>query len=211
VISNYSQLLKKRYYSELDEKANSYIDFVVEAAVRMQQLINDLLAYSRVETIGRRVGTVETQKVMAKVLANLRVMIKEAGAMVIVADLPKVMADESHIIQLFQNLISNAIKFRAPEILPVIKVSAEPDGAFYRFTVEDNGIGIDAKFLQKIFVIFQRLHHRETYAGSGIGLAICKKIVEQQSGAIWVESVPGSGSKFMFTLPAVSGEDNRYA
>jgi PAS domain S-box-containing protein len=199
MISSYTQLLAQRYEGQLDEKAHKYINYAVDGAVRMQGLINDLLAYSRVNTRGGNFGPVDSHSALGAALRNLSVAIEENRAIVISDDLPIVSADATQLSQVFQNLISNAIKFQGAE-LPRIHVSARDLGREWMFSVQDNGIGIDAKYADKVFVIFQRLHTRQEYPGTGIGLAICKRIVERHGGRIWYESEPGKGATFYFTL-----------
>lgn len=200
MISSYTQLLAKRYEGELDEKAKKYIDYAVDGAVRMQQLINDLLAYSRVGTRGQPVGLTDSHAVLGEVLRNLAFVIQEQRAIITNDDLPVLMADATQLKQLLQNLISNAIKFCKPGLTPEIHVSAVDLGHEWRFSVKDNGIGIDEQYADRIFVIFQRLHTRQEYPGTGIGLAVCKRIVERHGGQIWVKSKPGEGSTFYFTF-----------
>ena len=166
----------------------------------MQRLINDLLAYSRVNTQGKTIETVDSHSVLGAALRNLSAAIEESHAIIINDDMPAVRADASQLSQLFQNLIGNAIKFRGADS-PRIHVSASDFGREWRFSVKDNGIGFDAKYADKVFVIFQRLHTRQEFPGTGIGLAICKRIVERHGGRIWFESETGKGSTFYFTLP----------
>jgi len=200
MVSSYTQLLAQRYEGQLDEKAKKYIDYAVDGAVRMQGLINDLLAYSRVNMQGGTFESVDSHLALGAALRNLSAAMQENGALVINDDLPTVQADTSQLTQVFQNLIGNAIKFRGTDP-PRIQVSAGDLGHEWCFSVKDNGIGIDAKYADKIFVIFQRLHTRQEYPGTGIGLAICKRIVERHRGRIWFESEFGQGSIFYFTLP----------
>ncbi len=199
-ISGLTQLLAQRYQGRLDEKADRYISLTVDGCRRMQQLIQGLLAYSRLITRGRPLEPVDSEAVLERSLGDLQVAIAEAGAVVTHDRLPTLTADATQLGQLFQNLIGNALKFRniAP---PRIHVSARGDGEWWTFDVADNGIGIDPQYAEQIFAIFQRLHTRDEYPGTGIGLAICKKIVERHGGRIWVESQPGQGSTFRFTLP----------
>jgi PAS domain S-box-containing protein len=208
VISNYTQLLAKRYKGSLDSDADEFIDFTVDAAKRMQELINDLLLYSRVDTKGQEFEQVECSDILAMAVANLQVAIRENHALVHCDPLPIVKADSSQLIQLFQNLLSNAIKFRS-EKPPEIRISVTDQGKFWQFTVHDNGLGFDMKHHERIFVIFQRLHTKEQYPGSGIGLAICKKIVERHQGRMWVDSLPGQGAEFHFTLPKIENSDRK--
>jgi PAS domain S-box-containing protein len=201
MVASYTQLLAQRYEGQLDEKADVYIGYAVDGARRMQQLINDLLAYSRVGTKVKVPVPSDCNEVVKLVLRNLMTAVNESDATVIAEDLPFVLADQTQMGQLFQNLIGNAIKFRGTQ-LPQVKVSAIRAGDFWEFTVADNGIGIEEKFHERVFTIFQRIHERGKYQGTGIGLAIVKKIVGRHGGSIRLESVPGKGSKFIFTLPA---------
>ncbi|RIH87845.1 Phytochrome-like protein cph1 [Calidithermus terrae] len=201
MISSYAQLLARRYRGRLDEKADQYIDFAVDGANRMQKLIQDLLAYSRVGTHGRALEPTDAGEVLRKTLEDLRLAIEESGATVEVGPLPTVLADRSQLTQVFQNLLVNALKFRHPERPLHLRVEAARHDGMWRFMVQDNGIGVESQYFERIFVIFQRLHGREDYPGSGIGLAVCKKIVERHGGKIWLESEPGEGSTFYFTWP----------
>ncbi len=203
VISNYTQLLARRYANRLDQDANDFIDFTVDATKRMQELINDLLLYSRVDTKGKEFVSTNCSQIVAMALANLKVAISESGAVVEFDDLPDVNGDSSQLLQVFQNLIGNAIKFRSKEE-PVVRVALEDSGRNWTFIVKDNGQGFDMKYGERIFVIFQRLHTKEMYPGSGIGLAVCKKIIERHGGLIWAESEPGQGAKFSFTIPKLA-------
>lgn len=200
MVSSYVELLAQRYRDQVDDKAKRWITFAVDGAARMKQLINDLLEFSRVGTRGKPFEPTETKVVLDKVLTNLQRAIADKGAQVTVGPLPTVVADATQLGQLFQNLIGNAIKF-CSEQQPEVSVEATRDGAAWRFAVRDNGIGIDPQFAERIFIIFQRLHTREQYSGTGIGLAVCKKIVERHGGRIWVESQLGQGAAFFFTLP----------
>jgi signal transduction histidine kinase len=200
MVSSYTQLLAKRYQGRLDADADDFIGFAVDGAARMQKLIQDLLAYSRVSTRGMERQSLSMDSVLGYTTDMLQLAMKEADALVTHDSLPSVKADERQMTQLFQNLISNAIKFRGQQP-PRIHVSATRRDDEWLFSVQDNGIGIDPQYADRIFVIFQRLHNRDEYSGTGIGLAICKKIVERHGGRIWVESEPGKGSTFFFTLP----------
>ncbi|MEA3367905.1 MAG: ATP-binding protein [Planctomycetota bacterium] len=199
MVASYVQLLEKRYGDALDDDAHEFVGYAVDGAKRMQTLINNLLAYSRVGTKGKPFAPTDCEALLEDVLENLEVTIKESGARVTHDPLPRVMADEGQLARVFQNLIGNALKFcdRAPEI----HVSAERGDGQWRLSVRDNGIGINPEQHEKIFVIFHRLHGREEYAGTGMGLAITKKTVERHGGRIWVESEPGEGSTFYFTIP----------
>ena len=204
-VTSYVQLLSKRYEGKLDSDADEFIRFAADGAIRMWKLVNDLLAYSRVGTRGKEFSPTDSQEVLAQSVDDLKVAIEENGALVTHDPLPMVMADRPQLGQLFQNLIGNAIKFRGSEP-PRIHISASRNGNGWTFSVRDNGIGIAAEYAERIFVIFQRLHSRQEYAGTGIGLAICKKIVERHGGRIWVESEVGKGATFHFILPAVKTE-----
>lgn len=201
MVSSYTQLLAKRFPDKLDKDANEFIAFAVDGATRMQRLIQDLLLYSRVGR-GAALAPCELQAAYDLALRNLKLAIEECQAEVTHDPLPQVMGDTGQLAQLLQNLIGNALKFRG-ERRPTVHVSAEREGTMWRIGVRDNGIGIEPEFHQRIFVIFQRLHSREHYAGTGIGLAICKKIVERHTGRIWVESQSEKGTTFFFTLAAV--------
>ena len=201
MVASYLQLVAQRYHGKLDADADEFIGYAVDGAKRMQALINDLLAYSRLGTKARPFEPTDCNQVLATALSHLRVAIADSGAVVTHDPLPVVLADSTQLLQLFQNLLANAIKFRSSEV-PRVHVSAEPAGATWRFAVRDNGIGIESEYFDRIFVLFQRLHGRGTYPGTGIGLAICKKVVERHGGHIEVESEPGQGSTFRFTLGA---------
>src|SRR5665647_3198428 len=200
MISSYLQLLQRRYQGSLDDKADKYIYYAVDGASRMQNLINDLLEFSRVTTKARDPEPTDSEFILDKVLSNLEVFIEENEATVSYGYLPEVMADYSQMVQVFQNLIINGIKFRSEEA-PQIHISAEKKESEWVFSVQDNGIGIDPQYSEKIFEVFKRLHKKEEYPGTGIGLAICKKIVERHGGRIWVECELDKGSTFYFTLP----------
>ena len=205
MISSYLQLLQRRYQGKLDEKADKYIYFAVDGAARMQVLINDLLEFSRVTTRAEEPEPTDSEFVLNQVLSNLDLYIKENKATVSHDSLPEVMADSTQLAQVFQNLIANGIKFHSEEA-PKIHISAEKKANEWVFSVQDNGIGIDPQYSEKIFEVFKRLHKKEEYPGTGIGLAVCKKIVERHGGRIWVESELGKGSTFYFTLPINPGE-----
>jgi signal transduction histidine kinase len=200
MVAAYTQLLAERYTGKLDENADKYIRYALEGALRMQTLVKDLLEFSRVGR-DRKSTPLAGETVVLEALENLLAALLESGAVVHHQGLPAVNGDHTQLVQLFQNLIGNAIKFRG-EKAPVITVTAEKLAAEWVFSVSDNGIGIAAEHVEAIFVIFQRLHTRAEYAGNGVGLAICKKIVEQHGGRIWVESKAGEGASFKFTLPA---------
>jgi PAS domain S-box-containing protein len=204
MVASYTQLLARRYGDKLDADALEFIDYAVDGARRMQALINDLLAYSRVGTRGAEFAPTDTNALVDQVVADLGAAIEDERAVVTRGDLPTVQADAMQLSQLLQNLIGNAIKFHG-ERAPRVEVAAERRGAEWLFSVRDNGIGIDPEYADRIFVIFQRLHSRAEYPGTGIGLAICKKIVERHGGRIWMDSAPGEGTTFYFTLPARRG------
>jgi len=199
MVTSYVQLLERRLGKDIDAEAKEFMGFAVDGAMRMRGLIDDLLAYSRVGTKRKPFETVSMQKVIDASLMNLKVAIDESGAQVQVGEMPELMADPTQLTQLFQNLIANAIKFRGDR-KPVISVTAEREGKHWNFEVSDNGIGIAKEYLDQIFLIFQRLHNRSEYEGTGIGLAVCKKIVERHGGRIGVRSEPGAGSTFFFSL-----------
>ncbi|ACM22118.1 sensor histidine kinase [Geotalea daltonii FRC-32] len=200
MVISYLQLLKQKYHGQLDEKADMYIGFAVDGGIRMQRLIEGLLSYSRLSR-GAEFTRVDINGIFAAAVANLAGVIEESGAEVTRAHLPTVIGDELQLQQLLQNLISNGLKYRKPERRPTVHVSAERQGEEWLFSVRDNGIGIDPNHFDKIFQIFQRLHTSEEYPGTGIGLALCQKIIERHGGAIWVESTFGEGSTFSFTIP----------
>ncbi|MBV9895064.1 MAG: PAS domain S-box protein [Chloroflexi bacterium] len=205
MVASYTQLLSRRYRGKLDQDADEFIGFAVDGARRMQELINDLLAYSRVGSRPLELQSVDTGLVVDRVVGDLGAAIEETGATVAHEELPTIEADRGQLQQLFQNLIANGIKFHKPEVAPLVHISAKPHIDGWTFAVSDNGIGIEPQYLERIFVLFQRLHSRAEYPGTGIGLAICKKIVERHGGAIRVESEPGRGTTFEFTL-AVRGD-----
>jgi len=200
MVTAYTQLLGERYKGRLDENADKFIGYASEGATRMQVLIQDLLAFSRVGRKETAYTSVDCNAVMEEVRQTLTSTIEESSAVVTSANLPSVWADRTQMAQVFQNLIGNGIKFRGKEP-PVISVLAEKTEQHWLFSVSDNGIGIAPEYTENVFVVFQRLHARSEYPGNGIGLAICKKIVERYGGKIWVESQPGSGSSFKFTMP----------
>ena len=195
------QLLKKRYGGKLDARADEFITHAVDGTKRMQALITDLLSYSRVGTHAHAFETVSCEEVLDDALANLSVALEESGTSIKREPLPTLQADPSQLGQLFQNLIGNAVKFRAEGRRPEISITAKRDKSEWIFAVADNGIGIEAQYFERIFRVFQRLHTRTRYPGTGIGLAICKKIVERHGGRIWIESRPEEGTTFFFTLP----------
>jgi signal transduction histidine kinase len=197
------QLLQQRYTGHLDAHADELMAHAVDGAGRMRMLITDLLDYSRVTTRGRPLEPIDCNAVLAQALANLQVAMRESGALVTSDPLPTVPADATQLQQVFQNLLSNALKFRS-QAPPTIHIGVECQAGDWQFSVRDNGIGLEPQYAERIFVIFQRLHTRREYAGTGIGLALCKKIVERHGGQIWVRSEPGQGATFYFTLPNAS-------
>lgn len=205
MVASYTQLLSKRYKGKLDSDADEFIAFAVDGASRMQRLIQDLLTYSRVETKGKDLIETASEKALEQALVNLRGAIEEKGAVVTHDALPPVLADETQLVQLFQNLVGNAIKYQGPGV-PRVHVSAVRDGdQKWIFSVRDNGLGIDPQYFDRIFGMFQRLHKREEFAGTGIGLAICRKIIERHGSTITVESQPGEGATFRFALSGCEG------
>ena len=203
MVASFVQLLEKRYKGQLDEQADRWIGHIVGGATRMQTLINDLLDYSRVGTHGKEFSACETKEVFAEALENLEVALVENQAEVTCSALPTVFGDKVQLVSLFQNLIGNAIKYRG-EQPPRIHIEARREDAEWLFSVSDNGIGLEPQFYERIFIIFQRLHNRTAYPGTGIGLAMCKRIVERHGGRIGVKSEPGKGATFFFTLPTTA-------
>jgi signal transduction histidine kinase len=200
MVATYAQLLAEKYRGKLDDKADKYIEYAVDGALRMQTLIKDLLQFSRIGRRGTERTHIDCNTAVQQVIKNLQGAIQESGAIVTHDHLPTVVADSSELLQLFQNLIGNAVKFRGPET-PVIRLRAERQRGEWQFAVSDNGIGISPEHAEAIFIVFKRLHTRAEYAGNGIGLSICRKIIEHHGGRIWVESEPGQGATFKFTLP----------
>ena len=206
MVASYTQLLAQRYKGRLDSDADEFIAYAVDGSNRMQTLILDLLAYSRSGTNGQVLRKISSEEALEESLTNLRAMIEESGAVVTHDLLPAITTDLMQLTQVFQNLIGNAIKYRSTEV-PTVHVSAAKNGGNeWIFCVQDNGMGSDPQYFERIFIIFQRLHGREEFKGTGIGLAICKKIVERVGGRIWVESQPEKGSTFSFSLPERDGK-----
>jgi light-regulated signal transduction histidine kinase (bacteriophytochrome) len=201
MVASYTQLLQRRYRGRLDDDADEFIAYAVDGATRMQQLIQDLLAYSRVGTRGRPFEPVDTAALVDGVLADLGARLAETGGVVERGDLPVVVADPLQLRQVFQNLIDNALKYHGADP-PRVAIAAERAGAEWRFAVRDNGIGVAPEYVERVFGLFQRLHTQADYPGTGIGLALCQKIVARHGGRIWLESAPGRGATFFFTLPA---------
>ncbi len=204
-ITRFVQLLEKRYKGKLDQDADEFIDFIVGGTKRMQQLINDLLTYSRVNTRKEPLSLTKIEDALQRAMQNLRYVLEESGGSVIYDEMPSIVADGPQMTQLFQNLIGNALKFHGEEA-PRVEISAARKGNDWIFSVRDNGIGIDTQYKDRIFELFQRLHTHEKYAGTGIGLTIAKKIVERHGGRIWVDSEPGKGTTFRFTIPVIEVE-----
>lgn len=203
MVASYTQLLARRYRGKLDSNADEFIAFAVDGVTRMKRLINDLLTYSRVGTRGKEFATVDCERVLEEALGDLRLAIEESGADVTHDPLPAVTGDEVQFAQLFQNLIANAIKFRS-ERTPHVHVGVARGDGEHVFSVSDNGIGFEPQYRDRVFVVFQRLDTR--FPGTGIGLAICKKIVERHGGRIWVESEPDKGTTVHFTIPRLEGD-----
>ncbi len=200
MVVSYVQLLQRRYKDKLDKDANEFIAYAVDGSKRMQELINDLLALSRIGKRGKDFELTDCETVIDRVVSNLEMSIRESGAKITRDSMPTLIADNSQLVQLFQNLIGNAIKY-CNEDVPRIHISVKQNGKDIVFSVSDNGIGIDPQYNERIFTIFQRLHGKDKYSGTGIGLAICRKIVERHGGKIRVGSQPGKGSTFYFTMP----------
>jgi light-regulated signal transduction histidine kinase (bacteriophytochrome) len=205
MVASYTQLLSRRYKGKLDADADEFIGYAVDGANRMQRLIQDLLLYSRVGTAAKSLINTSSERALEYAITNLRGAIEDSGALVTHDPLPQVLADEGQLVQLFQNLVGNAIKYQSPGVPRVHISSARTGTSKWTFSIKDNGLGIDSKYFERIFGMFQRLHKREDYAGTGIGLAICKKIVERHGSTISVESEPGRGSTFRFALAGSGG------
>ncbi len=200
MVTSYLQLIQRRYKDQLDADANEFIGYAMDGAARMSELLKGLLTYSRVHTRGEPLQPTDCQVLVTQVLATLRLALEESDAVITCDPLPTLAADPIQISQLFQNLISNAIKFRNIQP-PRIHIGAQRHETNWVFSIQDNGIGIEPQYAERIFAIFQRLHTREDYPGTGIGLAICKRIVQRHGGHIWVESELGKGATFYFTFP----------
>lgn len=209
-VTRYVQILEKRYAGELDDRATGYISRAVAGTKRMQALILSLLDYARVGSRGEMFTLVDVGAVVEGVVSDLSAQIAETEAEIACDGLPRLIADEGQLGQLLQNLIGNALKFRGEEA-PRVRVSAEEQDHAWAFAVSDNGIGFEPEYGEQIFEIFQRLHSRGSYDGTGIGLAICRKIVQRHGGRIWVESRPGEGSTFHFTIPRGRAESTANA
>jgi light-regulated signal transduction histidine kinase (bacteriophytochrome) len=197
----YSELLAQELGNKVEGHARDFLDFVSSGATRMEMLVRDLLAYTQAGQFDRPETSEDASTALKGALANLDGAIRTSGAKIISEPLPALRVHATQLQQLFQNLVGNAIKYRRPEIPPVINVTARRDGECWLFSVSDNGLGIEAEYKERIFGLFKRLHTGDEYSGTGIGLAICQRIVERYHGRIWVESEPGKGSNFKFTLP----------
>ncbi|HXP37416.1 MAG TPA: ATP-binding protein, partial [Solirubrobacteraceae bacterium] len=204
-VANFCQLLERQYGDQLDDKAKQYIDFAVDGAKRMQVLINDLLAFSRVGRSGREQEPVALGAAVEAAEISLAGAIERDGAQVLAGELPTVRGDRAQLVSLIQNLIANALKFRGSEP-PVVRIAAELNDGQWELSCADNGIGIEPDYAERIFLIFQRLHSRDSYDGSGIGLALCRKIVEYHGGRIWLDNSYAGGACFRFTLPVMEGD-----
>ncbi len=204
-ISGFVTLLASKHKGQFDDESTTWVNFAVEGSQRMRNLINDLLSYARVESRGKTLEQMSSQKALDQAKKDLKLLIEESATNVIAGPLPDIRGDEGQISQVFQNLIANAIKFRAKND-PTVKIDVKETDENWLFSVHDNGIGFEEEHSDRIFIIFQRLHGREQYEGTGIGLALCKKIIERHGGRIWAESEPGRGSTFYFTIPKVQGE-----
>jgi signal transduction histidine kinase len=204
MVSSYTQLLEKRYKDKLDDDANEFIEYAVDGAKRMQTLINDLLSFSRVDSMGKQVKELNTNSIFDYVLNSLKVSVDETNATVSRENMPSVSGDEGQLKQLFQNLLANALKYHDPNREIKVHCSFKDAGSHWMFAIKDNGIGIEEEYFEKIFVIFQRLHTKHEYSGTGIGLALCKKIIERHGGEIWLESKLGEGTTFFFTIPKMN-------
>ncbi len=205
MMTSFSQSLEKRYKDKLDSTANEYIHFIVDGAARMQKLIDDILLYSRVTTRALPFESVDMDGIVQDALVNLRASIEETKATITHDKLPIIQADPSQMVQVMQNLIGNAIKFHREEVPPIVHISAMQEGNEWIFSVNDNGIGMDPELFGRLFNLFQRLHPPDKYPGTGVGLAVTKKIVQRHGGRIWVESEPDKGSTFYFSIPDVNG------
>jgi light-regulated signal transduction histidine kinase (bacteriophytochrome) len=205
-VASFCQLLKRRYAGQLDERADQYINFAVDGAQRMQRLINDLLAFSRIGRVTSGFAEVDLDRLMTDQVAQLDSVRERTGAEITWSGLPEVLGEEALLATLFGNLLGNSLKFRQPGVPPRVEVSARRMGDEWEFTCADNGIGIESEFADKVFVIFQRLHGKEAYPGTGIGLAIAKKIVEYHGGRIWVDPEYTGGAAIHFTLPVASAD-----
>jgi PAS domain S-box-containing protein len=206
MVASYTQLLAERYKGRLDSDADEFITYAVDGSNRMQALIQDLLAYSRAGTNGKALREISSENALKKALTNLRATIQESGAVVTHDSLPAITTDDTQLVQVFQNLVGNAIKYRSAEVPHVHVCATKNGGQEWIFSVRDNGLGIDPQYFERIFILFQRLHGQKEFKGTGIGLTICKKMLERLGGRIWVESQPEKGSTFYFALPERAGK-----
>lgn len=206
MVSSYLQLIERRYGDDLDEDAEEFLEFAVDGADRMRDMINGLLEYSRVQTQGNPFETVDLDEVVADVRDNLAVRMSESDAEIDIEELPHVRGDESQLHQVLQNVLSNALEYSGDDP-PRVDISAERNGSMWEVSVRDEGVGIEPGEQDRIFEIFQRLESRTDHGGSGIGLALCERIIERHGGEIWVESEPGEGATFSFTLPSEDMHD----
>jgi PAS domain S-box-containing protein len=209
MVASFTQLLAKRYQNKLDQDADDFIKYIVEGATRMQAMINDLLNYSRIGTRGEDLVATPAGVALKQALTNIQLLVMENQAVIEQGPLPVVLADPTQLPVVFQNLITNAIKYRRPDVPPRIEVRAERREKVWEFTVRDNGQGIDPRYFERVFIIFQRIHGRTDNSGSSIGLPICKRIIERQGGRIWIESEMGQGTVIHFTVPGAEEEGKR--
>lgn len=205
-VAQFAGMMSRKYAGKLDDQADKYLHFMQEGAERMQQMIKSVLEYSQVDSQESKYSEVDLNEVMTNVTTDLQMLIKRNNAQINVAHMPVLYGDPVHFAQMFQNLISNALKFQKPDVQPVINIKAERNKIDWVFSVQDNGIGMKEEYLERIFLIFQRLNKREDYPGTGIGLAICKKIAERYGGKIWVKSSEGVGTTFYFSIPDAGAE-----
>jgi len=204
MISSFLTQLQRKYDDQLDAKAHQYIHFAVDGAMRMRQIILDLLDFSRVGRGDKEKELVNLNEVLNEILILFRKNIEETKALFVIGDLPSINVPKASIRQLMQNLVSNALKYQSPEKSPLVEIGFTDKSDYYEFWVKDNGIGISSEYFDKIFIIFQRLHTKDQFSGTGMGLAICRKIVENLGGKLWLESEEGKGSTFYFTIPKVA-------
>ena len=197
----YAQLLSKKYRTKLDAEADTFLDFIVSAAARMSSLVRDLLAYARLTTEQERPSSIALDEDLEAALTHLDEAVKASGASITHDPMPTLPVDRGQMVRLFQNLVGNAVKYHKPDLPPRVHIRAEQKGLEWVFSVRDNGIGFDPQYAAAIFAPFKRLHTADEYAGTGVGLAICRRIVQSQKGRIWAESTPGEGTTFFFTLP----------
>jgi len=203
MVAIYSQMLQRRYAAALDERGSQYLEYTIQGAKRMEMLVKDLLAYTQAASVQEGpLPLCDTRQVLEQALSNLHTSIEESGAVIEISELPVLRIAEVHLVQVFQNLIGNAIKYQKPGQRPEVRISGKAEGGAATICVKDNGIGIPEQYRKHVFGLFRRLHSWDKYSGTGIGLAICLRIVERYGGKIWVDSREGNGSEFCFTLPA---------